>query len=63
MKLGPLKNLFKFPIVQVHEITSRLKETPSGIELLCEVTAQFDDLHLLKHVVQAGWPSHMRSDH
>ena len=43
-RLGPLDGLIMLQILQVHEITSRLPATVSRIELLCDATAQANDL-------------------
>ena len=41
-------------------MNSRLQATASRIQLLHEVTAQHDDLHLLKCIVQTGWPGQIQ---
>ena len=57
-RLGPLDNQIKYPIVQAHGITSRPQRTTGRVQLLHKTTAQEDDLCLLSHIVQPGWPSY-----
>ena len=57
--LWPLQDKPKLLIVQTHEITLGYKAHPAE-QLLYDTTAQYDDLCLLKCIVEAGWPSEIQ---
>ena len=55
-RLGCQKDKLEQPKVKIHAITRQLPATADLLNQFCTETAQDEELVLLKHTVQTGWP-------
>ena len=50
------KTKIDLPKLKIHAITRQLPATADRLNQFCTETAQDEELVLLKHIVQTGWP-------
>ena len=55
-RLGCQKDKIQLPKLKIHAITRQLAVTADRLNQFCTETAQDEELALLKHIVQTGWP-------
>ena len=55
-RLGCQKDKIQLPKLKIHTITRQLPATADKFNQFCTETGQDEELMLLKHSVQTGWP-------
>ena len=55
-RLGCQKDKIQLPKLKIHAITRQLPATADRLNQFCTETAHDEELALLKHIVQNGWP-------
>ena len=55
-RLGCQKDKIELPKLKIHAITRQLPATTDRLNHFHTETAQDEELALLKHIVQTGWP-------
>ena len=55
-RFGCQKDKIELPKLEIHAITRQLHATTDRLNLFCTETTQDEELALLKHIVQTGWP-------
>ena len=55
-RLGCQKDKIQLPKLKIHAITRQLPATADRSNQFYTVTVQNEELGLLKHIVQTGWP-------
>ena len=55
-RLGCQKDKIELTKLKIHAITKQLHATSDRLNQFCTETAQDEEMALLKHIVQTGWP-------
>ena len=55
-RLGCQKDKIQLPKLKIHAITRQLPATAGRLNQFCTETTHDEELALLKHIVQTGWP-------